>query len=444
MSKAGPLTLTALLALSLVLPQAALSQTESQATSAERNAAKAPPPPGVPTHEGNVHLPTEGEVKLGREGAQEVEKYYQIVDSGPYHERLQRISRDIAGAISQKKIIEDYKRVYNLPRKGDKSRRVPFEWSFRVVTPKPSDVPGRPSRPTKEINAFSLAAGYIFVTKDLMDVASDDELAAVLGHECAHVAYHHVEQLVKKQKKLNTAQLWGLLATVIAGAAGGGPALAAASNVMVGAQLVSIATLTGYGRELEHEADRAGVLALAGTDYNPVGMLTFMQKLQRDDAFRGYPSAGIFQSHPYSNERVAAIRKQLEQLGYKTDVGTQRAVSGTFRVDQELQRLGGKPVVELRLNGNLLFTVVAGEGDLSLRERANRISSQIEQLFAANLTYNDVRKSPDKKSVLLRGVPVIRVYPEDAEVMGSAEAAADKAYKEIIRALLKEQIEKPF
>lgn len=444
MRHAGTLTLAGLLATTLLAPQAARSQGEAPgATKAEREAAKAPIPPGVPTHDSNVHLPTEGEVKLGREGAKEVEKYFTVVTSGPHHERLQRIARDVVVAISDRNIIEDYKRVYNLPRKDDKSRRVPFEWSFRVVTTKPGP-PGSPKRPSKDINAFSLAAGYIYVTKDLMDMASDHELASVLGHECAHVAYHHVEQLVKKQKKLSSAQLWGLLATVIAGAVGGGQALAAASNVMLGAQLVSIATLSGYGRDLEREADRAAVIAIAGTDYNPLGMLTFMQKLQRDDALRGYPDGGIFQSHPYTNERSAAIKKHVESLGYKVDSGSQRLISGTFRVSQEPQKVDGKPAVELRLNGNMLFTVIAGEGDLSPRERAHKIATQVEQLFAANLTYNDVRKGPDNTTVLLKGVPVIRVYPEDAAAMGSAEAVADRAYKEIIRALLKEQIDRPF
>ena len=98
----------------------------------------------------------------------------------------------------------------------------------------------------------------------------------------------------------------------------------------------------------------------------------------------------------------------------------------------------------LRLNGNTLFTVIAGEGDLSPRERAHKMATQIEQLFAANLTYNDVRKSADKTAVLMKGIPVIRVLPEDAVVMGSAEAVADKAYKEIMRALIKEQIDRPF
>lgn len=442
MRTVGTLTLAVTLAAAMTLPPPAYAQTPTEPTRPEKGAAKAPVPPGVPTTAGNVHLPTEGEVKLGREGAQEVERYYDVISSGPYAERLKRISADVVQAISRNDIVSEYRRVYHLPEDGDKSRRVPFEWSFKVVQGKPNPNSKTPSVP-KEVNAFSLSGGYIFVTKDLMDVATDQELAAVLGHECAHVAFHHVSQLIKKQKKANKQQIWGLLAAVLAGAVGGAPAIAAASNVLIGAQLVTIARMTGYGRELESEADRVGVMALAGTDYNPVAMLTFMQKLQREEELRGYPDYGFLQSHPHSNERVALIKKQVEALGYKVDAATQRQLSGSFRVTTQPQRVQGKPAVNLLLNGNVLFTVVAPEGDLDPHERAEQMANRLERMFSENLTFNDVKKSPDNTAVLLRGIPVIRVYPADASVMGSAAAATDRAWREITRALLKEQIQKP-
>jgi predicted Zn-dependent protease len=429
-----PLALAAVTTLGSVRAAPAEVEFPSVPTRRAEHEEKAPPiPPGVPTTEGNVHLPTEGEVRLGREGAAEVEKHYKVVTSGPYHERLQRVAREVCQAIQRTEIIAEYKRVYKLPRREDRARRVPFEFTFKVV-----DAP-------KEINAFSLAGGPIYVSKELMDYAtSDDELAAVLAHECAHVAYHHVEQLVKKQNTLNKAQLWGLLAAVIAGAAGGGAAASAASNVLLGAQLVSVATLSGYGRELEHEADRIGVRALAGTKYHPLGMLTFMRKLARDDHLRGNPDPGIYQSHPYSNERVTAIRKEVKALGYPTDPGTERRVSGTFRVEVSPQQLNGRNVCELRLNGNLLFVVAAGEGDAAPAERAQRMAALIQNLFIENLTFNDVKQSPDKGMVLLKGIPVIRVYSEDAAVAGSIAAASDRAYNQILRALWKEKLDTQF
>lgn len=401
----------------------------------EKKDSRPPVPPGVPTTVENVHLPTEGEVRLGREGSVEIEKEYKVVTSGPYHDRLQNIAREVVQAIQRSDVLAEYRRVYQVPKKDDRSKRVPFEFSFKVVDT------------TKEINAFSLAGGPIYVTKGLMDyTSSDHELGAVLAHECAHVAYHHVEQLVRKQKKINSTQIWGLLAAVIAGGLGGGAAASAAGNVLMAGQLVSIATLTGYGRELEHEADRIGVRAMSGTKYHPLGMLTFMQKLARDDRLRGNPElrAGIFQSHPYSNERVAAIRKEVEALGYRADTGAERQVSGDFRVVVSPHALNGKEAAELRLAGTVLYVVAAGEDGLTAPDRAHKIARQIEALFADNLTYNDVRQSPDKTALLLKGIPVIRVLPEDAAAAGTPAAATERAYNAIMRALLREQLTKPF
>jgi Zn-dependent protease with chaperone function len=391
---------------------------------------KLPPiPPGVPTTAENVHLPTEGEVKIGREGMQEVEKQFKVLASGPYYERLQRVSADVVKSLSRPDITAEYRKVYRLPKPNDHSKRVPFEFSFKVLDT------------TREVNAFSLAGGPVYVTKGLMDYApSDHELAAVLAHECSHVAFHHVEQLVKKDKKARTRQLFGLLATVIAGVAGGGAALPAASNLMMASELVSIATLNGYGRELESEADRIGVKALQGTQYSPVGMLTFMQKLARDDRLHGNPDAGIFQSHPFTNERVVALRSELESAGYAIDAGSQRKVSGSFRVEAVPQRRDGRDIAELRLNGNVLFTVAAGEGSLTPMERARKLAEQLDSLFMDNLAFGDVNQSPDKTAVLLKGAPVLRVYPEDAAVLGSPAAVTEQAYKEIIRALWREKL----
>jgi hypothetical protein len=309
---------------------------------------------------------------------------------------------------------------------------VPFEYSFKVVDT------------TKEINAFSLAGGPIYVTTGLMDYAgSDHELAGVLAHECAHVAFHHVEQMVRQGKKNQGKQIWALLATLIAGAAGGGGALSAAGNIFLGSQYVMQAAMSGYSQDLETEADRIGVLALTDTSYNPLGILTFMQKMARDDHRRGNPDFGIYQSHPYSNQRVAAIKKELTTLGYRIDPGAVRQVSGSFRTEVVPLRLDGRETAEVRLNGNLVFAVAAGEEDLAPRERARRIAARLSAMFSDSLSFNDVRKSEDRGAVLLKGIPIIQVYPEDAQAAGGADKALDRAYREIIRALLAEQLDKP-
>src|SRR5438105_4584437 len=77
-----------------------------------------------------------------------------------------------------------YLQEYHQPHPTDKAKRVPFEFRFSLVKPKDGH---------KEVNAFSLAGGPVYVTTDLMDYArSDHELAAVLAHECGHICNHHV------------------------------------------------------------------------------------------------------------------------------------------------------------------------------------------------------------------------------------------------------------
>ncbi|MBM3457648.1 MAG: hypothetical protein FJX77_03825, partial [Armatimonadetes bacterium] len=321
-----------------------------------------PIPPGVPTTASNVHLPTEAEIKLGREGIAEVERVYKVASSGPYHERLQRVARDVVRASQSQGLVEEYLKIYNLPRWEDKSRRVPFEYRFQVLDTR------------KEVNAFSLPGGPIYVTKGLMDYAtSDHELAAVLAHEVIHVCNHHAEHLIRKSRKLSAPQMWALLAAVLAGAAGGGAGAAAAGNILMASQSIAVATLNGYGQELETEADRMGVKLLTQTQYHPLGMYTFLQKLARDDRLRGNPDYGIYQSHPYTNQRVKTVREDVAALGYRIDSSIERQVSGSFRLDVAPHQHQGKEAAELRLNGALLFTAVAPEGDLTPGDRARKM-----------------------------------------------------------------------
>lgn len=419
----------------LTLPAAVLAQTGERPPAETRRSPalvdnRPPIPPGVPTTEDNVYLPTEGEVKAGRAESAQVERIYKLITSGPYHDRLQRVAREVVRAIQNPKIIEEYKREYHLPHKDDHTRRVPYEYSFKVLDT------------TREINAFSLAGGPVYVTRGLLDATtSDDELAAVLAHECTHTAFHHVEQMMRKEKKMQTAQIATMLAALGAAMLGGGGIGDAATGIAMGSQFVGIAAMTNFSRDLETEADRIGVEALTHTRYSPQAMLTFMEKLEHEDALHGNPNYGIYMTHPYSNERTDAIRKQLVALGYNVDPGTLRAVAQRFKVTTTPQRLNGHDVAEVRLNGSLMLVLAAPEDGLPPTERGERMVKELETLFAENVSFNDVRVNADKSAVLLRGIPVIKVLPEDGAVGGGVATVADKAYNQIIRALWKEKLE---
>jgi predicted Zn-dependent protease len=142
------------------------------------------------------------------------------------------------------------------------------------------------------VNAFAVPGGYIYVHSGLLTRANnDDEVAAVLGHEVAHVHAHHLARQQEATKLLNYASLLGVLLSVVNPAIG---ALAQAGSATVALQ---------YRREFEQEADYLGARYLEGTGYDPHAMLDFFTKLGEDS--RALPKVPPYLlSHPLTDERL--------------------------------------------------------------------------------------------------------------------------------------------
>jgi predicted Zn-dependent protease len=385
---------------------AAPTPPDGPATERPREEKLPPIPDGEATTKENVYLPSTNEVRVGREAAGEVDKEYKIITSGEQYERLQRVSRAIVAAVRSPEITAEYVRRYKMPRPNDHAKRVPFEFRFKLVKPKT----GR-----REVNAFSLAGGPVFVTTDLMDYCrSDHELAAVLAHECGHVCYHHVVHLISKQAKAQKGMMWAALASILVGVGGGATE---AMGALYGVQLYSIAKLSGYGRDLEREADRVGVDLLTHTSYSPVGMLTFMKKLARDEARRGDPDFGIYQSHPYSTERTELIEAHLRELKIAFDPAVQRRVANSFVVDVRAEQENGRQLGEIRLNGRLMVRLADPGQEGSALQRAQAVGKQLEDLFLRkSVTIRDLRIGDDASTIVAMGRPVLKILPGDADL----------------------------
>ena len=151
------------------------------------------------------------------------------------------------------------------------------------------------------INAFAVPGGYVYVNSGLLARAkNEDELAAVLGHEIAHVHAHHVVRQQEKTQALNYAALLGTLLSVVQPAVG---ALASATSAAVSLQ---------YQRQFEQEADYMGARYLQASGYDPRAMLDFFKQL--GDATR-VASAGAppyLQSHPVTDERLNHLEAVLK------------------------------------------------------------------------------------------------------------------------------------
>jgi len=159
------------------------------------------------------------------------------------------------------------------------------------------------------INAFALPGGYIYINRGLMAyLSSEEELAAVLGHEIGHVTARH------SVKQYSQSQLFSILSTAIEINQG-----STAGNL---ATLASDVLLSGYGREMELEADNLGAQYIYQDGYSPEGMYEVLSVLKDQEIYskeiakkRGEePSSyhGVFASHPSNDKRLKEILAEVE------------------------------------------------------------------------------------------------------------------------------------
>lgn len=149
---------------------------------------------------------------------------------------------------------------------------------------------------SEEVNAFCMAGGKIGVYSGLLQKLkiSDDELAAVMGHEIAHALREHVREQVSARQ---AAKLPGVVLAIVTG----NQALADLSD------MVSDVTLTlPMSREAEREADEIGVELAARAGYDPRAAITLWQKMTR---LGGSRPPEILSTHPAPESRVRDLER---------------------------------------------------------------------------------------------------------------------------------------
>jgi Zn-dependent protease with chaperone function len=156
----------------------------------------------------------------------------------------------------------------------------------------------------KMVNAFALAGGKMYVTTGMLDfVKTDVELAGVIAHEMAHADKKHV---IIQSARNNRMTLLAITAAILSK----GNAAA-----MVAANVLQVAIMGAYSIDLEKEADALGIDILAQAGYNPVGMLTVQERLKEERLKHPDINPGIYQTHPETDERIAAAKKYLGDHG---------------------------------------------------------------------------------------------------------------------------------
>lgn len=152
-----------------------------------------------------------------------------------------------------------------------------------------------------ESNAFALPGGYVFITRGLVNAIGTDEakLAAVLGHEIAHVEKKHGVNAVLRQLGLTVLLEVGVMALDLATA----DLLPLASITLV--QLLNL----GWGREAEFEADMVGQALAIEAGFDGIGAVSLLGDLLADNS-EDLPMK-IFRTHPDTKERQRRLVESL-------------------------------------------------------------------------------------------------------------------------------------
>jgi len=226
-----------------------------------------------------------------------------------------------------------------------------FPYQFRVVA-------------TKEINAFALPGGFLFVNAGAIVAARNEgELAGVMAHEISHAALRHGTTQASKQQ---LAQMGLGILGKIAGS-GENPNLGQAVGVIggLGANMLFLK----FGRKAETEADLEGARILAEAGYDPRDMANFFKTLQAEG---GQRVPEMLSDHPDPGNRMQAIQAEIPKLPVSPN-----PIHDTPEFDQVKARLTGR-APQISAGSQLRRIGPSDPGNLELKNRPPSPAAQFK------------------------------------------------------------------
>jgi len=224
----------------------------------------------------NKYTPAQ-DVQLGKEAAAEVREQYPVIKD----ERINRYLTTLGDRL-----------VAAAP--ADLKQSV-YEYSFTPVN-------------LKEINAFALPGGPMFVNRGMFEAAaSEGEVVGVMAHELSHVLLRH--GTANATKAQNPWLQLGQIAGAIGGAVVGG---AAGSAIAQGSQFGLGTLLLRYSREYEKQADLMGAQIMARAGYDPRALAHMFETIQQSSEGGGAPQ--WMSSHPDPGNRTQYINQEASHL----------------------------------------------------------------------------------------------------------------------------------
>lgn len=242
----------------------------------------------------NKYSPAD-DVKLGREAADQARKELPMLNDDRVDSYVEDVGRRLANAIPA-----------NL-------RHPEFRYTFDVVN-------------QKEINAFALPGGPMFLNRGMIESAQNEaQMAGVMAHELSHVALRHGTAQATKGEKFQVGAVAGqILGAIVGGTAG--------SVIAQGSQFGLGAYFMKYSREYERQADLLGAQIMARAGYDPREMANMFKIIEKDGGGGG---PEWLSDHPNPGNRYEAINRE----------------AATLRVDNPIRNTDEFVSVQARLRG---------------------------------------------------------------------------------------------
>ena len=206
---------------------------------------------------------------------------------------------------------------------GDSIARVAdnsgLDWHFYVVD-------------SKEVNAFAVPGGFIYVNRGLIERTTRmSQLAGVLGHEIGHVVRRHSVKQMEAAQRANAGLTLGCILTRFCESG--------AANA--GIQIAGGLYFAKFGRDDEREADRVGVDYLVQAGIDPRGIPEMFEILLEERNRRPDAVSAWFSTHPMEEERIENARKAIATYSASRLAGLTR---DTRQYQEFKRRLGSLPV----------------------------------------------------------------------------------------------------
>ncbi|HEY1265309.1 MAG TPA: M48 family metalloprotease, partial [Terriglobales bacterium] len=253
------------------------------------------------------------EIQAGQQGAGEVQKQLPLLpEANPVTQYVRKLGAELA-----------------LHAPGEK-----WPYTFRVVN-------------QKEINAFALPGGPIFVNLGTIQAADNEaQLAGVMAHEISHVVQRHGTRAASKQMAAE-------LPLAILGRMMGGSTLSRMAQLGISFGVGSY--FLKNSRQSESEADLLGTDIMYDTGYDPHQMAVFFAKLEDEGGARG---PQFLSDHPNPGNRSQAVSKEVGTLPRKT---VYRRDSAEFlKIKQRVA--GMKPLTSEQIEAGQKQTMAGGPG----------------------------------------------------------------------------------